>query len=268
MTAMAKHTKQTLRAESRPSQLSGGARKRKPQHKAGKGRGSRNKRRVSSRWRRLVKWALLAVLAGPALVMLVYSVVPPPITPLMLIRALEGEEIDYRWTPLEHISPHLAHAVIAAEDNRFCEHWGFDFEEFLVIFEDWREGVRPRGASTITMQTAKNILLWPNRQVARKLLEAWLTPQLELLWSKRRILEVYLNVAEMGPGIYGAEAAAQRHFGKSAAALTARESALLAAALPSPRRATPAQPTAYLNERVPVIRQRIDQLGPMLACAS
>ncbi len=268
MTAMAKHTKQTLRAESRPSQLSGGARKRKPQHKAGKGRGSRNKRRVSSRWRRLVKWALLAVLAGPALVMLVYSVVPPPITPLMLIRALEGEEIDYRWTPLEHISPHLAHAVIAAEDNRFCEHWGFDFEEFLVIFEDWREGERPRGASTITMQTAKNILLWPNRQVARKLLEAWLTPQLELLWSKRRILEVYLNVAEMGPGIYGAEAAAQRHFGKPAAALTVREAALLAAALPSPRRATPAQPTAYLNERVPVIRQRIDQLGPMLACAS
>jgi hypothetical protein len=105
MTAKAKHTKSTLRAESRPSQLSGGARKLNPQRQAGKGRVSRNKRRVSSRWRRLVKWALLAVLAGPALVMLVYSVMPPPLTPLMLIRALEGEEIDYRWTPLEHISP-------------------------------------------------------------------------------------------------------------------------------------------------------------------
>jgi monofunctional biosynthetic peptidoglycan transglycosylase len=265
MTIKAKPRRQTLRAEDRASQLSGSARRRKPKRKAGR---DRKKRRASSGWRRLVTWTLLVVLAGPALVMLVYRVVPPPVTPLMLIRALEGEEIDYRWTPLEEISPHLAHAAIASEDNRFCEHWGFDFEEFLVIFEDWRDGERPRGASTITMQTAKNILLWPKRQVARKLLEAWLTPQLELLWSKRRILEVYLNVAEMGPGIYGAEAAAQRHFGKLAATLTVREAALLAAALPSPRRAAPGQPTDYLNDRVPIIRQRIDQLGPMLACAS
>ncbi len=210
----------------------------------------------------------MAVLAGPALVILIYRVVPPPVTPLMLIRAQEGEEIDYRWTPLERISPHLAQAVIASEDNRFCEHWGFDFGEVLEIFDAWRGGERPRGASTITMQTAKNVLLWPERRVVRKLLEAWLTPQLELIWGKRRILEVYLNVAELGPGIYGAEAAAQRHFGKSAAALTRREAALLAAALPSPRRATPAQPSDYLNGRVPVIRQRVDQLGPMLACAS
>ena len=267
MTTKAKRKTNTLRAESRPSQLSGGAGRRKPKAKRRSGR-DRKKRRVSAGWHRLVKWTLLVVLAGPALVMLVYSVLPPPVTPLMLIRALEGEEIDYRWRPLEEISPHLAHAVIASEDNRFCEHWGFDFEEFLVIFEDWREGERPRGASTITMQTTKNILLWPKRQVVRKLLEAWLTPQLELLWSKRRILEVYLNVAEMGPGIYAAEAAAQRHFGKPAAALTLREAALLAAALPSPRRASPGQPTAYLNGRVPIIRQRIDQLGPMLACAS
>jgi len=266
---MAKHSKRTLRAEGRPSLLSagGGMRpvKRGPKGKAGQGR---NKRRTAAGWRRLAKWMLIAVLAGPALVIVIYGFLPPPVTPLMLIRALEGEEIDYRWTPLEDISPHLAHAVIAAEDNRFCGHWGFDFEEFLVIFADWRDGERPRGASTITMQTAKNILLWPERQVVRKIFEAWLTPQLELLWSKRRILEVYLNVAEMGPGIYGAEAAAQRHFGKPAAALTAREAVLLAAALPSPRQATPAAPSDYLNERVPVIRRRIDQLGPMLACAS
>ncbi|HEX9770558.1 MAG TPA: monofunctional biosynthetic peptidoglycan transglycosylase [Kiloniellales bacterium] len=266
---MAKHKPNTLRAEGRPSLLSAeaGARKPKGRPKRKTGR-SRKARRAGARWARLARWALLAVLAGPALVILVYRVVPPPVTPLMLIRALEGEEIDYRWTPLENISPHLAHAVIAAEDNRFCAHWGFDFGEVLAIFDEWREGERPRGASTITMQTAKNILLWPDRQVVRKLLEAWLTPQVELLWTKRRILEVYLNVAELGPGIYGAEAAARRYFGKPAAALTAHEAALLAAALPSPRRAAPAQPTLYLNGRVSVIRHRVAQLGPMLACAS
>ncbi|MDX1575683.1 MAG: monofunctional biosynthetic peptidoglycan transglycosylase, partial [Kiloniellales bacterium] len=235
MTPKSKHQRQTLRAEGRASQLSRDAQRsktrRKAKGKAGrKGDRGRMTRRRSSPWRRLAVWTLLAVLVGPALVILVYRVLPPPVTPLMLIRAQEGEEIDYRWTPLERISPHLAHAVIASEDNRFCEHWGFDFGEFLEIFDAWQEGERPRGASTITMQTAKNILLWPERQVVRKLLEAWLTPQLELIWNKRRILEVYLNVAEMGPGIYGAEAAAQRHFGKPAAALTPREAALLAAA--------------------------------------
>ncbi len=269
----AKHKTDSLRAEGRPSLLSVGEDTRQPKGrlrgKTRRRRGTRRKaRRAGTWWGRVAKWALLAVLVGPALVMLVYRFVPPPVTPLMLIRALEGEEIDYRWTPLDRISPHLAHAVIAAEDNRFCEHWGFDLGEVLAIFDEWRDGERPRGASTITMQTAKNILLWPNRQVVRKLLEAWLTPQLELLWSKRRILEVYLNVAEMGPGIYGAEAAAERYFGKPAAALTPREAALLAAALPSPRSASPAQPSSYLNGRVPIIRQRIDQLGPMLACAS
>jgi monofunctional biosynthetic peptidoglycan transglycosylase len=269
VTTKAKNQKQSLRAEGRASQLSRDSQRSKPRRKAkDKAGGGRRKRRKPSAWRRLVTWSLLAVLAGPALVLLVYKVVPPPVTPLMLIRAQEGEEIDYRWTPLERISPHLAQAVIASEDNRFCEHWGFDFGEVLEIFDAWRGGERPRGASTITMQTAKNVLLWPERRVVRKLLEAWLTPQLELIWGKRRILEVYLNVAELGPGIYGAEAAAQRHFGKSAAALTRREAALLAAALPSPRRATPAEPSDYLNGRVPVIRQRVDQLGPMLACAS
>ncbi len=264
---MAKRKTQPLRADGRASLLSGGGGARRPSGRV-KAKPRRTAQRAGASWRRVAGWALLAVLAGPALIILAYRFVPPPVTPLMVIRALEGEEIDYRWTPLENISPHLAHAVIAAEDNRFCEHWGFDLGEVLEIFDQWREGERPRGASTITMQTAKNILLWPDRQVVRKLIEAWLTPQLELLWSKRRILEVYLNVAELGPGIYGAEAAAQRHFGKPAAALTAREAALLAAILPSPRSASPAQPTAYLNARVPVISRRIAQLGPMLACAS
>jgi monofunctional biosynthetic peptidoglycan transglycosylase len=264
---MAKRKTQSLRAEGRPSLLSAGGGARRTSGRA-KAKPGHKTRRAGGSWRRIAAWALLVVLVGPALVILVYRFVPPPVTPLMLIRALEGEKIDYRWMPLERISPHLAHAVIASEDNRFCEHWGFDLGEILAIFDQWRDGERPRGASTITMQTAKNILLWPDRQVVRKLFEAWLTPQLELLWGKRRILEVYLNIAEMGPGIYGAEAAAQRHFGKPAAALTAREAALLAAILPNPRSASPAQPTDYLNARVPVINRRIGQLGPMLDCAS
>ena len=277
MSLKPKTKRPTLRAEGRPSQLSDGESKgearrgsRGRSRRTSGRRGGRSRQRhwFSTLMRRLATWVLAIVLAGPPLVMLLYIVLPPPITPLMLIRAQEGEEIDYRWTPLERISPHLARSVIAAEDNRFCDHWGFDFGEFLVIFDDWRDGERPRGASTISMQTAKNILLWPERRVVRKLLELWLTPQMELLLSKRRILEIYLNVAEMGPGIYGAEAAAQRHFGKPAADLTQREAALLAAALPNPRRATPATPSDYLNGRVPVIRERVAQLGPMLACSS
>jgi monofunctional biosynthetic peptidoglycan transglycosylase len=156
--------------------------------------------------------------------------------------------------------------VIAAEDNRFCEHAGFDWGELEGQLDALLAGGRARGASTITMQTAKNLFLWPGRDFVRKALEAWLTPQIELLWPKRRIIEVYLNVAEFGPGIYGAEAAARAYFGKSAGALGAREAALLAAVLPSPRRWSPDRPTEYLSARARNIRTRIEQLGPMLDC--
>jgi monofunctional biosynthetic peptidoglycan transglycosylase len=205
-------------------------------------------------------------LAGPGLVILVYRFLPPPVTPLMLIRAAEGEEIDYRWTALENISPHLARAVIASEDTRFCVHWGIDLKEVQNTLEEWRDGERLRGASTISMQTVKNVMLWPQRHIVRKLVEAWLTPQMELIWSKARILEVYLNVVEMAPGIYGAEAAAQRYFGKPAQALTEREATLLAAALSNPRVMSPAQPTPFLVEQAAVIRGRMDQLGPLRGC--
>jgi monofunctional biosynthetic peptidoglycan transglycosylase len=156
--------------------------------------------------------------------------------------------------------------VVAAEDNRFCEHWGFDWQALKGEIAAWRAGEAPRGASTITMQTAKNLFLWPDRSLFRKALEAPLTPQIEVLWPKRRIIEVYLNIVEFGPGIYGAEAAAQSFFGKPAADLSSREAALLAAALPSPRISSPARPSAWLEDRARTIRARIDQLGPMLAC--
>ena len=217
--------------------------------------------------RRWLRRLLIGFLAGPALVLLLYRFVPPPATPLMAIRVLQGESMDYRWQALEAISPHLDRAVIASEDNRFCRHWGFDTKEILNSLEDWHGGARLRGASTLSMQTAKNVLLWPGRDYLRKAIEAWLTPQIELFWSKHRILEVYLNIAEMGPGIYGAEAAARHHFAKSAANLTLREASLLAVVLPNPRERSAGKPGARIQKQARTVRRRIAQLGPLLDCA-
>ena len=214
----------------------------------------------------MVVRAAIAVALLPTLLILVYRFVPPPGTILMLVRLVQGEGLSKDWQPLERISPFLPQAVIASEDNRFCEHWGFDWKEMGGQLDRALAGERTRGASTITMQVAKNALLWPGRDPLRKLLEAYLTPQIELVWGKRRIMEVYLNVAETGPGIYGAEAAARAYFGKPASALSEREAALIVAVLPNPRVWSPRRPTAYLAHRARVIQRRIDQLGPMLDC--
>jgi monofunctional glycosyltransferase len=216
--------------------------------------------------RRVLLIGLLIVLLVPPALLMIYRFLPVPITPLMVIRLIEGEGLRQRWVPLEEIAPVLPQAVVAAEDNRFCEHAGFDWQELQGQIDALRAGEPARGASTITMQTAKNLFLWPDRSLLRKALEAWLTPQIELLWPKRRIVEVYLNVAELGPGIYGAEAAAQAHFGKPASALSSQEAALLAAILPNPRMWSPSRPTSYLERRARTIRTRIEQLGPMLEC--
>lgn len=184
----------------------------------------------------------------------------------MLVRLVEGYGLDKSWRSLEGISPYLPQAVIASEDNRFCTHFGFDWKELGGQIDRAMAGKTTRGASTISMQVAKNVLLWPGRDVLRKLLEVPLTPQLELFWGKRRIMEVYLNVAEMGPGIYGAEAAAQAYFGKPASRLTQREAALIAATLPNPLYWSPARPTSHLRQRARVIERRIGQLGPLLDC--
>jgi monofunctional biosynthetic peptidoglycan transglycosylase len=216
--------------------------------------------------RRVVVIGLLIVLLVPPALLMVYRFLPVPITPLMVIRLVEGEGLHKAWVPLEAIAPALPRAVVAAEDNRFCQHFGFDWQELEGQIDALLAGERARGASTITMQTAKNLFLWPGRDPVRKVLEAWLTPQVELLLSKRRILEVYLNVAEFGPGIYGAEAAARAYFAKPASALSAREAALLAAILPSPRNWSPVRATEYIRGRERTIRTRIDQLGAMLDC--
>ena len=228
----------------------------------------RSGRAALARARRWLVYGLMAVLLGPALLLVLYRFVPVPLTPLMLIRLVEGEGLSKSWVSLDEIAPVLPQAVIAAEDNLFCQHWGFDWPALKGELEAYVSGTRPRGASTITMQTAKNLLLWPGRSIARKALEAWLTPQIELLWPKRRILEVYLNVVEFGPGGYGAEAAAEAHFGKRAAVLSRREAALLAAVLPNPRVSSAGRPSDYIDRRARKILTRIDQLGPMLDCAT
>jgi monofunctional biosynthetic peptidoglycan transglycosylase len=209
---------------------------------------------------------LLVLLLVPAALILVHRFLPVPLTPLMVIRLAQGEGLAKDWVPLERMAPILPAAVIAAEDNLFCEHEGFDLGALEGEIRDYFAGRGVRGASTITMQTAKNLFLWPDRSLARKVLEAWLTPQIELLWSKRRIIEVYLNVAEFGPGIYGAEAAAEAHFGTTAAELSASQGALLAAVLPNPREWSASRPGPYVQSRVPVIQRRIEQLGPLLDC--
>jgi monofunctional biosynthetic peptidoglycan transglycosylase len=211
-------------------------------------------------------WGLLIALLAPPALLLLFRFVPVPITPLMLIRLAEGEDLRKDWVPLAQIAPVLPQAVIASEDNRFCGHNGFDWAALGEVLDDLRAGERARGASTITMQTAKNLFLWPDRSLLRKGLEAWLTPQIELIWDKQRILEVYLNVVEMGPGIYGAQAAARAYFGKPASDLTRTEAARLAAILPNPRVWSPTAQTDYMVRRVRTIGQRIDQLGPMLDC--
>lgn len=210
---------------------------------------------------RWVVWLAVAVVVIPIVVAAVYRYVPPPATPLMILRLFQGEDLRREWVPLERVSPNLAAAVIALEDTAFCSHSGIDWAEMNEAVSEHMEGGRARGASTITMQTAKNIYLWPGRAVARKVVEIPLAMLLETLWGKRRIMEIYLNVAEWGPGIYGAETAARVHFGKAARDLTPREAGLLAAVLPNPRVWSPARPTPYLIDRMSTAVARSADVG-------
>jgi monofunctional biosynthetic peptidoglycan transglycosylase len=199
--------------------------------------------------RRLVVLALVLGVALPVGLTAVYRFVPPPFTILMVQRLIEGKGVDKRWRPMSAISPALAQAVIAAEDAHYCEHRGFDFDAIEQAMEANEKGKRLRGGSTISQQTAKNVFLWPGRSYVRKGFEAYFTVLIEAIWGKRRILEVYLNVAEWGPGLYGAEAAAQRYFKTSAAKLTRQQSARLAAILPSPLKWKAVKPGPYVARR-------------------
>jgi len=200
--------------------------------------------------RRLIVWLLVIVVVIPVGLTALYRFVPPPITFLMVERLVEGHGLDRRWRPLSRMSPALPRAVIAAEDARFCEHNGFDFEAMeKAMAHNERRPNRIRGGSTISQQTAKNVFLWPQRSYVRKGLEAYFTVLIETLWGKRRIMEVYLNTVEWGPGLYGAEAAARKNFGVGADHLSPAQAARLAAILPSPLKWRAAAPGPYVRRR-------------------
>lgn len=200
---------------------------------------------------------------------LILRFVPPPLTPLMVIRGMEGLiagkgfAIKKQWQPLQRISPYLIQAVIASEDQKFLSHSGFDLEAIAKAYTSNNKGRKLRGASTISQQTAKNLFLWPTSSYLRKAIEVYFTLLLELVWDKERIMEVYLNVAEFGPEIYGAEEASRTFFHTHADKLTTREAAMLAAVLPAPRRWNAAHPTAYLLQRRRWIMQQMRTIGPI-----
>ncbi len=164
-----------------------------------------------------------------------YRFVDPPFSMLMLQQRVSGDDVNQAWVPLDYISPYAVRAVLLSEDGRFCQHWGVDLDEMQNAIERAGDGI-PRGASTISMQVTKNLFLWQSKSYLRKAIEIPLTFVIEAVWPKRRIMEVYLNIAEWGPGIFGVEAASRYHFNKPAARLSEREAAQLAVALPNPIR--------------------------------
>jgi monofunctional biosynthetic peptidoglycan transglycosylase len=214
---------------------------------------SRPRTRPGGFWpvvRRLVLAVVLFAVFGPPLAVLIYKVVPPPITILMIEREIQGRGLDHRWVPLDRISPAMVRAVIASEDARFCAHHGFDFAAIdKAIVHNQERPDKVRGGSTISQQTAKNVFLWPGRSYVRKGVEAWLTVLIEAMWGKRRIMEVYLNTVEMGPGVYGVEAASRRYFHEDADRLTPAQASRLAAILPSPLKWKAADPGPYVRKR-------------------
>lgn len=191
----------------------------------------------------------------------VYAFVPVPGTPLMLARYFgEDVPINHTWTPLEEITPDMQLAVIAAEDNRFVLHNGFDWEEIEKARKEAEKGKKLRGASTISQQTAKNVFLWHGRSWVRKGLEAYFTTLIEFIWGKERIMEVYLNSIETGEGLYGIAAVAQANFGKKPGELTREECALIAATLPNPRHYSSKKPSRYIQKRKRAIMKNMNYI--------
>jgi monofunctional glycosyltransferase len=222
---------------------------------------------ILARVRKLLLRSVLALAILTVTPILLLRWVPPPTSAFMLERRLGGlwrdqaTVVRYRWVPWEAIAPPARLAVVAAEDQKFPLHWGFDVQAIAEAVEDNERRRLPRGASTITQQVAKNLFLWSGRRYVRKGLEAYFTVLLELLWPKRRILEVYLNLAEFGDGTFGVGAAAQAFFGKPPARLTGPEASLLAAVLPNPRRLRVSSPSPYVLQRARWIEDQMEQLG-------
>jgi monofunctional biosynthetic peptidoglycan transglycosylase len=219
--------------------------------------------------RRLVKLigiCLIAVLGAVLVSVPVLSVVQPPTSALMVLRALQGQTITRQWVPLSALSGNLVRSVVVAEDARFCAHTGVDWRQVSDVVTRLSENERPRGASTITMQLVKNLFLWPHRSYLRKLLELPLALYVDAVLSKRRILELYLNLVEFGPGLFGAQAASRHYFGRPAARLGPPPSAPLVAALPNPHGRNPQQPGRRHLRLSRIIKTRAALAGGLLTC--
>jgi monofunctional biosynthetic peptidoglycan transglycosylase len=221
-------------------------------------------------WKYL-RWAILGFLVFSMVGVITYSFVRPPFTLLMFSRAIEqisdskSVKIKHDWVSIDDISPHLVLAAVAAEDNNFTSHFGVDFQAIKKAqkYNERKKGKRIRGASTITQQTCKNVFLWSSRSYIRKGFELYFTFLVETVWSKKRIMEVYLNMIEMGDGIYGAQAASMAYFKKPAKDLTRKEAAMIVAAFPNPRKYNVTKPSSYLQKRQQKILSLMRKIKPV-----
>ncbi|MCH2197469.1 MAG: monofunctional biosynthetic peptidoglycan transglycosylase [Flavobacteriales bacterium] len=207
---------------------------------------------------KIFRWVAIRFIIFSVAWVLLYKWMNPPITALQI---WQGSEKEGEWVDLEEMSYQLPLAAIAAEDQRFPTHWGFDTEAIAAAIEYNKTHERTIGASTISQQTAKNVFLWPSRTWVRKGLEVWFTALIEIFWSKERIMEVYLNVIETGPQCFGVDAAAQHYFGKSCTDVSRRQASLMVSAFPQPRRSNPGKPSSYLSNRAYKVEKQMRLLG-------
>ena len=224
-------------------------------------------RRLAGRLARVAGAVLLAYAALLVIVPWTYRIgAVHPVSTLMLWQGATGTDITREWVGIDDMADTLSHSVLVSEDGQFCSHRGIDWAALSEVIDDALDGEKPRGASTITMQAAKNLFLWPGRSYLRKAMEAPVALYINVAIPKKRLMEIYLNVVEWGPGIFGAEAAAQHYFGRSAARLSPRQAALLAATLPNPAVRNPAKPSKGLNRLARVIEGRARKAGGYVDC--
>lgn len=222
---------------------------------------------IGGNWRRLAFKFVITLLILPFFLLLIYSLpFMRPISTLMVADYVLLQDVDRRWVSIDDMAPVLVNSVLMSEDGQFCSHGGVDWHQLGIVLGDAGDGGPSRGASTITMQTVKNLFLWNGRSFIRKGLEFPLALAADAMLSKRRIMEIYLNIAEWGPGIYGVEAAAQYYFNRSAASLNARQSALLAVTLPNPAMRNPAKPTSNLTRLSRIVSGRAARAGSYVTC--
>lgn len=215
---------------------------------------------------RLIAAGLGCLIATPFALILLFRFVDPPFSAFMAVRALSGARIQHQWRPLEQISPHLVVAVVVSEDAQFCGHWGVDWSAVAQAWSHAANGGRPRGASTIPMQTVKNLFFWPGRNYFRKVVEAPLAYFMSLVWPKARVIEVYLNIVEWGPGVFGAEAAARYHFRKPAARLDGFQATAMAVSLPNPLLRRAGKPNPQVLRLIGRLRKRLAVEAGHAAC--